>query len=142
MPAAVRRRIADLGRPAELAPHDGDDVLLHAAVVQVLDQVSQADVQQRQLAAQGDEVLRVRVPAAVGQRDAADAGLDEAARRQELLDALVAVARPRLLLRQVERLAHRPRGHHVERPRLEGVHPLHGPAGVQLAADAVEAAKQ
>ena len=69
----------------------------HAAVVQVLDQVGDAAVDLRQLLLQRLEVLAVRVPAADGQRHAADAGLDQPAGGQELLDALVALARLRRL---------------------------------------------
>src|SRR5205807_140925 len=66
----------DLGGSAELTPHDGDNVLVHAAVVQVLDQAGDATIDLRELPAQGLEVAAVRVPAADGQGDAADAGLD------------------------------------------------------------------
>ena len=50
----------------------------------------------------GAEVLAVRVPAAVGQGDAADAGFDETAGGQELLDAPVAVATWRVFALEVE----------------------------------------
>ena len=48
--------------------------------------------------AQRLEVLAVRVPAADGERDAADAGFDQPAGGQELLDALVALAGLRVFL--------------------------------------------
>src|SRR5262249_32314586 len=62
--------------------------------------------------------------------------------RQELLDPLVAVARPRLFLRQIESLAHNAGGDHVERPRRKGVHPLHRAAGIDLAADRIDLRKE
>ena len=97
----------------------------------------------RQLLAQGLEVLGVRVPAAVGQGHAADAGLDQPAGGQELLDALVAIARRRLLVRQVESLADGSRRRPCRKRGVgEGVQPLHGAAGIDVAADVVEADEQ
>ena len=60
--AAVRRRVVDARRAAELAPDDRDDVLVHAAVVQILDQVGDAAIELGQLAAQRDEVLASACP--------------------------------------------------------------------------------
>src|SRR5208283_1621187 len=67
----------DLGSPAKLAPHDGDNVVLHAAVVQVLDQVGDAAVHFRELFAERFEITAVRVPAANCQGDATNARLDQ-----------------------------------------------------------------
>ncbi len=99
-------------------------------------------IHRRQLLAQGLEVLAVRVPAAEGQRHAADAGFDQPASGEELLDALVAVADCGLLLRQIEGLADGARSDHVEGPCREGVQPLHGAAGVDVPAGIVEADEQ
>src|SRR5262249_18536364 len=90
IPAAVAA--VDLGRAAALAPHDGDDVLVHAAIDQILDHGGDAAIHLRQLLAQGLEVARVRVPTPDGQGNAADARLDQSTGGEELLDALVAIA--------------------------------------------------
>src|SRR5438270_346578 len=98
----------------------------------------------------GQQITAARPPAR-GRRGCTSAGLSRwgrsatdrcRARGQELLDTLVAITRPRLFLRQVEGLADRAGSDHVERPRLEGIHALHGPTGVEIAADVVEARKQ
>src|SRR5262249_3333252 len=140
--AAVRRRVADARGAAELAPDHGDNVVPHAAVVQVLNQVGDAAIEIRKLPAEGDEVLAVRVPAAVAQGDAADAGLDEAAGGGELLHAAIAIARARLLAAQVERLAGDAGRDHVEGAAGEGVEAGHRAAGVDVAADRVELLQQ
>src|SRR5262249_22564761 len=110
-----------------------------AAVIQILNKVRYAAIDVGQVAAHGLEVAGVRVPAVDGQRHTADAGLDQAAGRQELLDALVTVPRARLFLGQVEGLAHGARGDHVESLSRERVEALHGAAGVDVAANVVEA---
>ena len=46
-----RRAAVDPRRAAELAPHDSDHIVLHAAVVQILDQVGDAAIDLRQLRA-------------------------------------------------------------------------------------------
>ena len=78
----------------------------------------------------------------IGQRDAADAGFDQAAGGQELLDAAVAVADARVFAAQVEGLADGAGGDHVEGAGGEGVHAVHGAGGVDVAADGVEAVEQ
>src|SRR5262249_8239189 len=98
----------------------------------------EAAIQLGELAAERLEVLLVRVPAAVGECDAADARLDESARRQKLLDAAVAVARTGVLAAQVEGPANAAGGDHVEGTRGERGHAAHRAAGVHFAAGAVE----
>ena len=99
----------DLRRAAELAPHHRHHVVLHAAVVQVLDQVGHAAIHLGSCCRSVLKLLLCVSQPPIGQRHAADARLDQPAGRQELLDALVAVAAARLLVVQVERLAHRAR---------------------------------
>ena len=50
-PVVAARAAVDSRRPSELAPHDGHDVVLHAALVQILDEVCQAAVDHGKLAA-------------------------------------------------------------------------------------------
>ena len=70
---AVRRRIADLGRAAELAPHDRDHVLLHAVpILRDLQSFAQASVE---LSEVGGLFFRREFPVAVGvDRDGFDYG--------------------------------------------------------------------
>src|SRR5437867_11641148 len=70
---------------AELAPDDYRNVAIHAALVQVLDQGGNAAVEDRQVAAQMPEIAPVRVPEAVGNRDAANTRFDKAAGHEELI---------------------------------------------------------
>src|ERR1051325_4216644 len=67
----------DARRAAELAPDDDDGVVEHTAIVQVLDQIRDAAIEFRQLATERFEVAFVRIPAAISESHAADAGLDE-----------------------------------------------------------------
>ena len=134
---------ADLGRAAELAPHDRHHVLVHAAVVQVLDQVGDGPVDLGQLLAQVDlkflpcvsqppiDSVTQPTPASTSRRAS-----------QELLDALVAVADARVFAGQVKGLADRAGGDHVEGAGGEAIQALHGAAGVDVAADRVEAGEQ
>ena len=102
------------------------------------------------------EVVGVAVPAAIAQAHHADAGLDEPPRDQQVVVAgrgavilelvwlavAIRLADFRILLRQVERLEKPATGQHVERPLPEGIHPLHDAAGVDVAAEAVNAREQ
>ena len=69
------RIFVDLRGAAELAPDDHGDVLLHAAVMQVLDQRADRLVELRKPLLQLSEVVAVIVPAAEGEGDAANARL-------------------------------------------------------------------
>src|SRR5262249_8691596 len=129
-------------RAAELAPHNRHHVLVHATVVQVLDQVGDAAIDLRQLRFQCLEVAAVGVPAADGQRHAADACFDQPACGQELLHVLVPIADARLLAGQVERPPDHAGGDHVKGPLGEGVQALHRARGVDVAADVVELGQQ
>ena len=102
-------------------------------LVQILDQVGDAAIEIGELATQRDEVFAMRVPAAVAEGDAADARFDQPAGGEELLDAAIAIARARIFTVQIERLPGGARGDHAEGAVGEGVEPLHGAAGVDVA---------
>src|SRR5262249_7673843 len=84
-PVIAAGAAVDSRRPAELAPADDRHVIQHAARVEVLDQGAQALIELAAVIAHQSEVLPVAVPAAIAQRDAADAGFNQAAGNQELI---------------------------------------------------------
>ena len=98
----------DLRRAAKLAAPPDDGALQQAALGQILQQRRHAFVHFRQLPAHDLEVLLVRVPALVVDRDVGHAVFDQPPRHQAGLPervAAVAVAQVVLLLRQIEHLA-------------------------------------
>src|SRR6266851_1000488 len=69
VPSAVV--VVDLGRAAELAPHHRDYILIHTAIVKVLNEIGDAAVHLGQLLFQSLEIAAVSVPAADRQGHAA-----------------------------------------------------------------------
>ena len=153
-PVVAAGVLVDLGRAAELAPDDHRDVPVQTAGVDVLDQGGDPLVEERQMLAELAEVAAVRVPEAVGDRDAPRPGLDQPAGDQELVvphrgavaqvsrraDA-VAVAEPGVLAGDVEGLGHLVRGQHVEGAAVDVVHPA-DLGVIDLAAELVELVEQ
>src|SRR5207248_2838516 len=68
----------DGGGSAELAPDDNRNILVEAALVQVIYQRAHALVEQREVLPQRAEIVAVMVPAAESERHAAGASLDQA----------------------------------------------------------------
>ena len=149
--------LVDARRAAELAPDDHRHVVEHAAHVEVLDQGAEALIELAAVVADQVEVLAVAVPAAVGQRHAANAGLDQPAGHQqmivdgrsavvlELVRLAVAVALADLVgsRAQVEGVEQLAGGRARRGPaRSAASQPLSGAAGVEFAAQAVEAVQQ
>src|SRR5262245_42284181 len=62
-PVVTTGVIVDARRATKFAPDDGDDVVAHAALVEIAYQVGDAAVENGQLAAQRLEILAVRIPA-------------------------------------------------------------------------------
>ena len=129
----------------------------HAAHFQIVDQGGEALVELGAVVAHQVEVLAVAVPAAVGQRDAADAGLDQPAGHQqlivdrrravvlELVRLAVAVALADLVALLASGRGRRRSLLEVSTPRARSVrasHALERAARVDLAAQAVEAGQQ
>ena len=71
-PVVAAGVLVDLGRAAELAPDDDRHVLVEPARVEVVDQGRQGLIELREVRAALAEVVPVEVPAAEGQRHAAD----------------------------------------------------------------------
>ena len=152
---------ADLGRAAELAPHDDRAILVEPALVQVVQQGAQALVEDRKIfglagedRAVGDAVP---VPLAVIERHHAGAGFDQSAgqeqalrnaRRAVLVDEDLGIARAvtrrhaGIFLRQIERLRQPRRSQQAHRLVGEMVHALHHPREIGLAAKLIEAAHE
>ena len=84
-PVVAAGVLVDARRAAELAPGDHRHVVEHAARFQVVDQGAERLVELGAVVAHQVEVLAVAVPAAVGQRHAADAGLDQPPGHQQLV---------------------------------------------------------
>src|SRR5262249_18582686 len=84
-PVVAAGLLVDARRAAELAPGDDRHVVEPAADLQVVEQGTQAAVELAAVVAHQVEVLAVAVPAAVGERHDAHAGLDQAAGHQQLV---------------------------------------------------------
>ncbi len=150
------RAAVDARRAAEFAPGDHRHVVEHAAHVQVFDQGAQALVELGAVVADQAEVVAVSVPAAVGERHAADARLDQPARDQQMLvdrrrtvvlelvglAVAVAVAKPRVFLAQVECVDQPARGQDVEGELGRRIDAGERAGGVAIALEPVEAGEQ
>ena len=79
------RVVVDARRAAEFAPGDDGHVVLQAAIVQIFDEGAQRLIELAAVIAHKLEVVRVAVPSAEGEADDACAGLDQAARHQQML---------------------------------------------------------
>src|SRR5205823_427709 len=124
--------------------------------LQIIDQGGESLIEFGAVVAHQTEVVAVAVPAAVGQGDDANAGLDETARHQQVIVAgrgavvlelvRLAVAVHRLdLLRlaaDIEGLEQFAGGQHAEGAFVDRIHATQLPAGIDLTAKAVETGQQ
>src|ERR1043166_8146435 len=87
--------LVNRGRAAELAPNDNGNVLVQAALMQILDQRAHSLVEQREVLPQRAEIIAVMIPSAERQGHAAGARLDETPGNEhvfhELRPAVVAI---------------------------------------------------
>ena len=155
-PVVAAGAAVDSRRAAELAPGDDRHVVEHAANFQVFDQGAQALVELGAVVAHQAEVVAVRVPAAVGERHATDAGLDQPARDQQMLvdrrctvvlelvrlAVAVAVAKPGIFPAQVEGVDQPAGGQDVEGELGRRVDAGERTRGVAVAFQPVEAGQQ
>src|SRR5262245_35573606 len=140
---------------AELAPNDYGNVLVEAALVQILDERADPLVEQRQVLPKRAEVIPVMVPSAKRQRHAASTRFDETPGNQhvfhELRAAVVAIlwiagtvtrADLRIFLFEIERVQELARGENTKGLFVECVEPFHHAAAVDVAAELVEVRQQ
>ena len=97
----------DPRRTTELAHPDDQGAIKHAAIAQVLDELAHGRINLTAERTDALEIVHVRIPAAEGDLDEADAGLNEAASQEAPFAELVAAisrANRRRLAADVERL--------------------------------------
>ena len=132
-------------RPAELAPHDDAGVFQATGLCQVTDQGAQADVQCRQLLAQGNKVFAMRIPAAPTQGHESGACLHNTAGGAEALHVaipgghLIFGQPPRVFLLEIQGIEQAVAGDDAEGLFVEFIEADHLLAIIHVAPELIEA---
>jgi hypothetical protein len=140
--------------PAEFAPDHDRDIFVEPARVQIGDEGADSLIKHGHVLAAGFERFAVPIPAAKCERDAADAGFDQPPRHEHLLHQLwsaviaviriaaaVAFDRGGIFFTDVERFGQAAACKNTECLLIEAIHAIHHPAGVDIAAKAIEASQ-
>src|SRR5882724_1408435 len=138
-------------RAAKFAPNHNRNILVQTALMNVLNQRAEPQIQQRKVLAKSAEIVSMMIPAAERERDAPRAGFHQAPRDQEMLHqlwpAIVAVFRITLavtranfwiLLLDIERFNQLAGCEHPKRLLIESVEAIHQPALVHVTAELVK----
>lgn len=154
-PVVAAAVFVDLGGAAEFAPCDDGDVLVHTAEVEVFDESAEALIEEREVCEEFGVVGAVEVPAAEVECDAAGTGLDEASGDEEVFAVArgtvavvfgiafaVAFADGGGFAADVERVHETAGGEDIEGFLGEAVGGFDCAAGVDVAAEAVEAGEE
>ncbi len=132
---------------AELAPHDDRCRLQQARGVEVFDHRAQTSVQRRQLLAELNEILAVRIPAAPTEAYDSHAAFDQPPGDQESTVVLmfrdgITLANFFVGLFPIERVGQFAGRDDARRALVECIHRVHHVAGIDIAANAIQLAQQ
>lgn len=154
-PVVAAAVFVDLWGAAEFAPCDDGDVFVHAAEVEVFDEGAEALIEEREVGEEFGMIGAVEVPAAEVESDAAGTGFDEAASDEEVFAVArgtvavvfgvafaVAIADGGGFAGDVERVHETAGCQDVEGFLGEAVGGFDGTAGVDVAAEAIEAGEE
>ena len=154
-PVVASGVLVDLGSASKFPPGHHGHILLHAALMQVLDQRAVGLIEEREMGQQLAVIIAVEVPASEVEGDAAGTRFHQSACDQEMfavpgraisiiLRIPFAIALPdlRRLLAEVQGFHESAGGKDIERFLLEGIEAFHQAAGIHIAPEAIQSGEQ